>query len=270
MRANRLLMAIGLILIGASCGSLPHSQSARRYVEIPEDDLTRSKFYLLDRREVQRELGLRTGQMTALADAFNTPYERIPGLGGWRAKYQGLPQEEKRRQKSQYMKSRDTISSEWLESQLADILSEKQKNRLDALLLQMKGPRAIVSIPGVTGRLGLTPEQSSKIQSIIRECHDDLAPFYQRYGHNMLQTSRRSQTMKESEKEQDALVVIITEILKSQDESILAVLTKAQGDQWHAMQGPLLRVSWPETAGFYVPFHSLEKASNQASVSPHY
>ena len=69
--------------------------------------------------------------------------------------------------------------------------------------------------------------------------------------------------MEESEKEQDAIVVIITEILKARDESILSELTKAQCDEWRRMQGRLLPVSWPETAGFYVPFDNYRKASNK-------
>ena len=263
MRAFRLLMAIALFLVGASCGSLPHTQSARRYVEIPEDDLTTSKFYLLDRREVQWELGLTKGQMTALGKAFNTPFTEIPGLGEVHSRYQALSEDEKRRQKSQYVEERNTVSLKWLESQLTDILSDKQKGRLDALLLQMKGPRAIIIVPGMIGELGLTPDQTVKIQNIVGQYSEELSPFSHRYGHNMLQYSRSSQTMEESEKEQDAIVVIITEILKARDESILSELTKAQCDEWRRMQGRLLPVSWPETAGFYVPFDNYRKASNK-------
>ena len=256
MRSIQLLLAaIALILLGAGYAPLSHGQSARRYVVAPFEDLTTiSKFYLLDRHEVQRDLNLTTNQVAALAEAFNTPYEKIPGLGEWQARYQGFSQEEKHRQKSQYMKDRETIFSKWFESQMANILNRKQRDRLDALLLQMKGPRAIMIIPGMMETLGVTPEQAAKIQRIIREHQDELFPFYRKFGHNMLQRSRSGQTAEEAQKEQDALVVIITEILKSQDGSIMAELTKTQRDQWQGMQGPLLPVSWPETAGFYVPF----------------
>jgi hypothetical protein len=255
MRSTQLLAVIALILLGAGCTSLPHGQSARRYVDTPfENDLTTSKFYLLDRHEVQLELNLTANQVAALAEAFNTPYEKILGLGEWQARYQDLSPEEKRRQKGQYMKDREGISSTWFESQIVGILNKKQRDRLDALLLQMKGPRAILIIPGMMEKLGVTPEQAAKIQRIIGEHHDELSPFYQKFGHNMLQRSRSGQTAEEAQKEQDALVVIITEILWSQDELIMAELTNTQRDQWQGMQGPILPVSWPETAGFYVPF----------------
>lgn len=255
MRSIRLLAAMAMILLGAGYAPLPHGQSARRYVVAPVEDLTTiSKFYLLDRHEVQRDLNLTTNQVAALAEAFNTPYEKIPGLGGCQARYRGLSQEEKHRQKSQYAKDREAISSKWFESQIVGILNKQQRDRLDALLLQMKGPRAIMIIPGMMGKLAVTPEQAAKIQRIAWEHQDELSPFYRKLGHNMLQRSRNGQTAEEAKKEQDALVVIITEILKSQDELIMAELTKTQRDQWQGMQGPLLPVSWPETDGFYVPF----------------
>lgn len=255
MRSTQLLAVIALILLGAGCTPLLHGQSARRYVVTPFEDLTRiSKFYLLDRHEVQRDLNLTTNQVAALAEAFNTPYAKIPGLGEWQARYQDLSQEEKHRQKSQYMKDRETISSKWFESQIVGILNKQQRDRLDALLLQMKGPRAIMIIPGMMETLGVTPEQAAKIQRIIREHQDELFPFYRQFGHNMLQRSRSGQTAEEAQEEQDTLVATITNILKRQDEAIMAELTKPQRDQWQGMQGPPLPVSWPETNGFYVPF----------------
>jgi hypothetical protein len=255
MRNIRLLAAMAMILLGAGCAPLPHGQSARRYAGAPfENDLTTSRFYLLDRHEVQRDLNLTMNQVAALAEAFNTPYEKIPGLGEWQARYRGLSQEEKHRQKSQYAKDREAISSTWLESQIMGILNRKQRDRLDALLLQMKGPRAITIIPGMIEKLRVTPERAAKIQCIIREHQDEWSPFYRQFGHNMLQRSRSNQTAEEAQKEQDTLVATITKILKSQDEAIMAELTKTQRDQWQEMQGQLLPVSWPETAGFYIPF----------------
>jgi hypothetical protein len=186
----------------------------------------------------------------------------MPGLAEMHSRYQTLFEDERRRQKSQYVEERNTVSLKWLESQLTEILSEKQNGRLDALLLQMKGPRAIVIVPGIIGRLGLTSDQTEKIQNIVGQFNEELSPFSHRYGHNMLQVSRSSQTIEESEKEQEAIVVVITEILKARDEAILSELTKAQCDQWHVMQGRLLPVSWPE--GFYVPFHNDKKASNKS------
>ena len=251
MRSIRLLAAIAMILLGAGCTPLSHGQSARRYVVAPFEDLTTiSKFYLLDRHEVQRDLNLTTNQVATLAEAFNTPYEKIPGLGGWQARYRGLSAEEK----GQYMKDREAISSTWFESQIVGILKRKQRDRLDALLLQMKGPRAIMTIPGMMEKLGVTPEQAAKIQRIIREHQDEWSPFYRQFGHYMLQRSRSGQTAEEAQKEQDTLVATITKILKNQDEAIMAELTKTQRNQWQGMQGPLLPVSWPETNGFYVPF----------------
>jgi len=259
MRYFRLLLVIGLFGLGAGCESPPHSQSARRYVEFPACDLTTSKYYLLDRSEVQRELGLTKSQIAALAKAFNSPFTDIPGLGEMIKQYKALSDVEKRQQKSEYLEKRQAGDLQWLESRLGEILNGQQQDQLDALLLQMKGPKAVVLIPGLNGKLGLTPDQTVEIKNIISQYGDELTPFVQRFGHNMLQYSRRSQTIEESVKEQDAIVVIIKEILKARDEAILSELTKAQCDQWHVMQGRLLPVSWPE--GFYVPFHNYKKAS---------
>jgi hypothetical protein len=249
-----MLMLIALILLVARSEGMPQSHSARRHVEIPEHDLTTSKVYLLDRSEVQKELSLTASQVRATAEAWNAPFESIPGFSEWQTRYKKLSEAEKRQQKSQYMKERDSLISKWLESRLADILNDKQKDRLDALVLQMRGPKAILTVDGVARKLRVASEQTAKIQDLVNQYKDEAAPLYQRYGHNMLQRSRSSQTIEEAEKEQDALVVIITEIVKARDEAILSVLTKEQRDQWGMMQGRLLPVSWPETAGFYVPF----------------
>jgi len=240
--------------LGAGCEGLLHSQSARHYVEFPESDLTTSKYLLLDRTEAQRELGLTKSQVFALSEAFNTSFTEMPGLDEITARYKALPDAEKRQTRDQFLEKRHIISSQWLESRLVNILNDQQRNRLDSLLLQMKGPRAVVLIPSVNGKLGLTPDQTGCIQKIISQSGDELSPFVRRYGHNVLQRSRSSQTAEEALKEQDALVVIIKEILKAQDEAILSELTKPQSDQWHSLQGRLVAISWPDQNCFYVPF----------------
>jgi hypothetical protein len=255
-----------LVLALVGCASVPQSQSARRYVDINEwpdasgkDDLTESRYYLLDRREVQRELDLTDVQLAALAKAFNTPFKNMPGFDEWRRQDQALSKEEKLQKRDQRHVEIKAINTKWLESHLAEILTSRQKTRLDGLLLQMKGPRAILVVPGVAESLHLTEDQRTNIQGVVDEYLKDLQPFLERYGHTMLQKTRRSQTMSEFVREQDALLVVITEILKARDEGIVCTLTPDQSEQWDKLQGRCVPVSWPPHAFFYIPFMEEKK-----------
>jgi hypothetical protein len=254
------------------CATVPQTQSARRYIDDSEwfdvpykDDLTASKYYLLDRREVQTELDLKALQMMALAKAFNTPYKNMPGYAELRMQDQALSKEEKLQQRSRRETELKAITTKWLESQLAAILSFRQKTRLEGLILQMKGPRAILVVPGMAESLNLTQDQRTNIQKTVDDCFKDLEPFLRRYGHTALQTDRHSQTVDELVKEQDALVVVITEILKARDEDIVRILTPAQREQWDNLQGRPVPMSWPPHAFFYTPF--MEEKRAPANVS---
>ena len=275
MRSPVLLVVTLTAAILNGCVTVPRSQSARSYIEVNEwpnarhkDDLTESKYDLLDRREVERELDLKGGQTIALAKAFHTPFTNMPGYAEWRMQDQALSKEEKLQKQSQREAELNAISTKWLESRLAEILTSRQKARLDGLLLQMKGPRAILVVPGLAESLNLTQDQKTNIQRTVDEYLKDLEPYLVRYGHTALQTTRHSQTMDELVKEQDALLVVITEILKDRDEWILGILTPAQRKQWDNLQGRPVPVSWPAHAFFYTPFME-EKASpgNKSSES---
>lgn len=261
MRSLVFVVATLTAVILNGCATVPQTQSARRYIDDSEwfdvpykDDLTESKYYLLDRREVQRELDLKALQTIALAKAFNAPYKNMPGYAELRMQDQALSKEEKLQQRSRREAELKAITTKWLESRLAEILTSRQKARLEGLVLQMKGPRAILVVPGVAESLNLTQDQRTNIQGTVDEYFKDLEPFLRRYGHTMLQMSRRSQTMDEFVKEQDALLVVITEILKARDEDIVCILTPAQRERWDNMQGRPVPVSWPPHAFFYTPF----------------
>ena len=276
MRSLVFVVAALTAVILNGCATVPRSQSARSYIDVNEwpnaphkDDLTESKYYLLDRREVQRELDLKGLQTIALAKAFNTPYKNMPGYAEWRMQDQALSKEEKLQQRSRREAELKAITTKWLESRLAETLTPRQRARLDGLLLQMKGPRAILVVPGLAESLNLTNDQKTNIQRTVDEYLKDLHPFLERYGHTALQTTRPSQTMDELVKEQDALVVVITEILKARDEWILGILTPAQREQWDNLQGRPVPVSWPPHAFFYTPFMEEKNLpANKSRESP--
>lgn len=275
MKSLVFLVATLTAAILNGCATVPQSQSARRYIDVNEwravpykDDLTESKYYLLDRREVQRELDLRGIQTIALAKAFNTPYKNIPGWPEWRMQDQALSKEEKLQQRSRREAELKAITTKWLESRLAEILTSRQQARLEGLVLQMKGPRAILAVPGVAESLNLTKDQRANIQGIVDDYVKELEPFLGRYGHTALQKNRPSQTTDEFVKEQDALLVVITELLKARDEDIVCILTPAQREQWDNLQGRPVPVSWPPHLFFYTPFmEEKESPANESSES---
>ena len=91
----------------------------------------------------------------------------------------------------------------------------------------------ILTVPGLDKQLSLTSDQRTRIQYIICGYAEELMPFRLRYGHTMLQKNRASQTPEEFQKEQDALLLVITEILKSRDEEILSVFSASAGYLHH-------------------------------------
>jgi hypothetical protein len=208
-------------------------------------------------------------QTAALAKAFNTPFKNIPGWAEWRLQGQTLSKEEKLQKRSQRETELKAITTKWLESRLAEILTARQRARLEGLVLQMKGPRAILVVPGVAESLNLTQDQRTNIQEIVAEYLKDLEPYLKRYGHTMLQRSRHSQTEDEFVREQDALLVVITEIFRARDEDVVCVLTSAQREQWDKLQGRPVPVSWPAHAFFYTPFMAEEGSPANGADESH-
>lgn len=269
MQHLKSILAFFAALVLSGCATLP-IESARDYADsLNEKDLATSKFFLLDRPEVQKALRLKGEQLRSLASTFNANFGKRPGFTEWKERGQDLSVEEKREKNTVRMAELNVIVSTWLESQLDEILLPNQKERLESILLQMKGPAGLLTVPGLVDQVGLIPDQKTKIQHAIDDWAIELAPFRNRYGHTMLQYNRSSQTPDEFQKEQDALFLVITEILKSRDEEILSVLTPSQRDEWTALLGQPIPVQWPPHAFFYTPFQMEEPDSNKtASPDP--
>ena len=131
--------------------------SARDYADsLNEKDLGTSKFFLLDRPEVQKELRLKREQLLALASAFNADFGGMPGFTEWKARRRALSTEEKREKNVERMAELNAIVSRWLESRLDEILLPGQQERLEGILLQMKGSGGLLTVPGLAGQLSLT------------------------------------------------------------------------------------------------------------------
>ena len=152
------------------------------------------------------------------------------------------------------MEALNELVGSHVESGLVKILALGQQKRLRGLLAQMKGPIIVVLDPALAAELGLSNDQLSRIRGILAQYDDELEPFQDRYSHTILQKSRESQTMEELEEEQDALVVVLTEIFKARDEAILEQLSDTQRDALRELEGRPLPISWPRHEFFYEPF----------------
>ncbi|MBT4864247.1 MAG: hypothetical protein HON53_03885 [Planctomycetaceae bacterium] len=110
------------------------------------------------------------------------------------------------------------------EAGLAGILSPSDQLRLKQIVLQVQGPKAILSST-VAKRLNLSDEQESKIQKTIDETAQSLADNQKQLNSAAKESTRRSLSRKSSR-------------LRSDEKStILSHLTRTQRSRWMSMIG---------------------------------
>jgi len=263
MKVRFLLLTLALVT-AQSCQTVSVATSARRYVNVAYFfTLTDSKLLLLDRREVQRELAITKKQIKSISELSNTLPRDVPGFEQWREQYAHAwespsdakyPASQVLPDRMAAIEALSELVACHVESGLAKILTPAQQTRLRGLVVQMEGPIMVLGDPALAAELDLTNEQLSSITGIVAEYDEELEPFQDRYRHTMLQKHRESQTMAELEEEQDALVVVLTEIFKARDEAILEQLSDTQRDALRKLEGRPLPIAWPRHAFLYIPF----------------
>ena len=196
---------ISVFLLLLACTTL--AQSAPRYIELVETNFIDNTLTLLGRPEVRADLAMESNQVASFRTLLNTrPDER---------------------------------------TNLDNLLTPEQQQRLHQLLLQMKGPVFIALDPATQEKLGLTPEQKESIAIVLQHYEQFRLPFAQRYGRQLV-AGITDQTAEERKAEVDALALAITQILKERDRDILHALTEEQRHIFVGLEGTPLEISWPQ------------------------
>jgi hypothetical protein len=110
------------------------------------------------------------------------------------------------------------------EAGLAGILPSEKRVRLKQIVLQVQGPRAILS-SSVAKQLGLTEDQRSKIQKTIDETAKSLADIQSQLNAAVKGSTRRSLSKKAAR------------IRSDEKKTILSHLTRTQRSRWTSMIG---------------------------------
>jgi hypothetical protein len=254
-----------LVLVLGYSLSVADDRSARRYAEFAEhDDLFRT-FSLLERKDVQDELKLAPEQVAKAKHIWRPPEREVPGLPELIARYRTL-QADPSLSDADRKKARDKFSADlgscyakYQHHELAATLSTVQKQRLDELLLQMRGPIAIVDDSAVSSKLQLSDQQLAEMRDTAKQYAAELGWLQARYGRQQISDRRyKGETREDRQGELAALFTVICAIEKERDASLVITLAPQQFTSWTTMQGKAFPIVWPAATPFDYPFDEKE------------
>ena len=260
MKTNLLLALMLILFLGYSL-CLGDDNSARRYAEFKWHDDLFLESCLLEREDVQRELKMTAEQVAIVKHAWCATTREIPGLMELLANYrkrQSNPtlsasdKEKLGKAASSDMKSR---TEAYQRKELSATLSANQRQRLAELVIQMRGPIAIVDDTAVASKLRLSDKQIAEMRETAKDYEADLSWLRGRYGRQQISGFRyANETLEDRQKELEALFIVIRTIEKERDGDLLLKFTPQQRESWATIQGKLFPITWPATAVLGVPF----------------
>lgn len=155
MNERRIAIILLTALVFAGCKAKTPEPTARLYLDMfeieryaphadPQASLMTTRFRLLERPEVQTDLGLSQDQMQAIRVAYNTPWKEIPGLSDFIAeqeqKKQGLSENDRKAANLEFSRGISRKTGDFHSRKLSEILTPQQQERLNQLLIQVHGP----------------------------------------------------------------------------------------------------------------------------------
>ncbi len=242
--------------------------SARRYVELLwHDDLFLDLFLescLLERKDVQRELKMTAEQTAKVKHIFNAKGQEIPGYTDLVASY-------RKRQSDRTLSASDTkklakamisavtrCTDAYQRKELAATLSVSQRHRLGELLIQMRGPIAIVDDSPLSSKLQLNEKQRLDMKETVKDYEGELKWLQARYGREQFDPVLKNETQEDRQKEVEALFVIIRAIKRERDAALLETLTPEQLALWRKIQGKPFPITW-RTLVWHLPFEETKQ-----------
>jgi hypothetical protein len=253
MKRTHLFSLLVLAQAVASCPCLGDDGSARRYAELLGNDELFLTFSLLERGDVQRELKMAAKQVAKVKQSSRATAREIPGLMELLTNY-------RKRQSDPTLSASDKATlakamnsdmknriEAYQQKELSVTLFATQKQRLDELLAQMRGPIAILENPAVASRLQLSEKQRAEMQDTIKHYEAGLGWLRARYGRQQISGLHVNETLEARQKEVEALFVVIHAIEKERDADLLVGLTPDQLASWRNIQGSPFPISWPPT-----------------------
>jgi hypothetical protein len=254
-RMRTLVAAIALV-VQASTVFASHN-SARRYASLQADPVI-CKYFLLSTKPVQECLNLTQLQIKSLESAMQASPTSIAGIVEFRRSQEQVLEEahsdEERSKLRQNGNERAhlLIHSNW-EAILHNALSPAQEARLGQLLLQMKGPHAIVEDTNLTQQLHLTAGQIGTLRQIADTYSQLLSLLRHRYLGLQIQPVRK-RSDGEISSEMSSIIQVTKEIEADQDAELLEVLDPERRRAWNSLCGSPLRIDWDAQTAADIPF----------------
>jgi hypothetical protein len=260
MKPTHLFSLLVLVQVVASCPCLGDDGSARRYAELLGNDELFLTFSLLERGDVQHELKMTAKQVATVKQAYNATAREIPGMTE-------LLANSRKRQSDPTLSAADRVKlgkavnaefrshiEAFQRKELSVALSTIQRQRLDELLTQMRGPIAILENPAISSKLQLSERQRAEMQDTVKHYEAGLGWLRARYGRQQISGLHVNETMADRQKEVEALFVVIHAIEKERDADLLVGLTPDQLASWRKIQGKPFPIAWTPTSVSCCPF----------------
>lgn len=180
---------------------------------------------LLGIEEVQTELQIDPDQKAALAKLREQARPERPNLD-----FGSMTEDERREAFEKMQKQREQRNAE-LKEQLIEVLLPEQMERLEQIVLQVQGVRALAN-DEVAGRLGMTDEQKKKLGEVREQLQQEMGPKMRE-----LFASGDREAVREG----------MRKVGEEMQEKVLAVLTSDQRKQFDEMKGE--KFEMPERFG---------------------
>jgi len=223
----------------------------------------RDQYRLLTQGVVQAELKVSAKQAVALEKAWNTPGKETPGLAEFIASHRknrdrpNLTEQERLALNAEVSRGIARLCDELLQQKLREILEPKQRQRLDELLIQMRGPVLIVVDPRLASRLDIRSDQMTTIKGVVSETDKQFIPSLKKFGRGFISGFGPSESEQDRDREMKELIDRLGRLIKDRDDRILQLLTEEQAQRWKALQGTPIQIRWNPWEFLLEPFDSL-------------
>jgi uncharacterized membrane-anchored protein YjiN (DUF445 family) len=191
--------------------------------------------------------------MEKVMEAFKTPINRIPGLSTFmlaqqaRSREETLDPEQARAIERETVQGMGRIISLFHEQKLQEILTQRQRARLDELIIQMRGPILLALLDPLAVQVELDATERAAVAQLVRVGVAEIAPRVK----GLAQVLERSGA---ESAEGIARVASLRRALQKRDAAILAALRPQQRALFEKLQGRPLPLSWDAAKLLGLPF----------------
>ena len=240
--------------------------SARRYASLQTNSVI-CKYFLLSTKPVQERLNLTQLQIKSLESAMLASPTSITAVVELRRSQKQLletahsDEERSKIRQAGNEKAHLLIHQNWA-TILQKTLPSTQERSLDQLLLQMKGPHALLEDTNAIQELNLSKEQISQLNDVSNSYGQFLSLLRQRFLRLQIQPTR-DRDRADLDSEIESLVRVIKEVEKDQDAALLTVLTEEQRHSWKDLCGAPVRINWKTDYFSDTPFQEGKMGGNQ-------